>query len=121
MRKSHSNIDTMSHSNIQYSNMNTEPHSNTESHCYIGVSYVTLMNTEPPHHHHHPFFKVHVQNQINRGFNCEYVTVFIDGWPYVFVVATRLIQIGEPLRADYGGVFWCTRGNRDSLSSLVKF
>lgn len=40
--------------------------------------------------------------------NCKYQVIKSNGWPYVFVMATRDIQTGEPLRADYGDAFWET-------------
>jgi hypothetical protein len=40
--------------------------------------------------------------------NCKYQVVKANGWPYVFVMATRPIAEGESLRADYGDAFWDT-------------
>ena len=40
--------------------------------------------------------------------NCKYQVVKANGWPYVFVMATRPIAAGEALRADYGDAFWET-------------
>jgi len=40
--------------------------------------------------------------------NCKYQTIKANGWPYVFVMATKDIKAGEALRADYGDSFWET-------------
>lgn len=40
--------------------------------------------------------------------NCKYQVIKSNGWPYVFVMATKNISKGEPLRADYGDAFWET-------------
>mmetsp|Transcript_21014 Transcript_21014/g.43079 ORF Transcript_21014/g.43079 Transcript_21014/m.43079 type:complete len:84 (+) Transcript_21014:92-343(+) len=39
---------------------------------------------------------------------CASKTIKANGWPYVFVMATKDIKAGEALRADYGDSFWET-------------
>ena len=49
--------------------------------------------------------------------NCEILTVIVCGYPFPFVVATRLIRAGDPLVMDYGSAYWhrrmeCVRRDR---------
>ena len=43
--------------------------------------------------------------------NCKYQVVKANGWPYVFLMATKKIPAGQPLRVDYGDAFWDTLEN----------
>ena len=46
------------------------------------------------------------QNQHADQINCQYMVIYANGWPQVFVVASRDIKPGELLRIDYGDNFW---------------
>lgn len=50
--------------------------------------------------------------------NCRYIAVRVNGWPHIFVTATRDIKAGENLRSDYGDDFW---KNHVALTRLVTY
>jgi len=47
--------------------------------------------------------------------NVRYVPVKLNGWPHIFVVATRDIAAGDVLRSDYGDDFWL---NHEALHNV---
>ena len=42
-----------------------------------------------------------------------------NGWPYVFLMATKKIPAGQPLRVDYGDAFWDTWHSLRRLETSV--
>lgn len=51
-----------------------------------------------------------VPDEEGTGANVSFAEVLIDGYPHVFVVATRPIYAGEELLVDYGEDYWaCQR------------
>ena len=52
--------------------------------------------------------------------NCRYCVVKISGWPYIFVVMTRDIEKGEPLRVDYGDNFWTNNERLELVEHQMK-
>jgi|MDSY01.2.fsa_nt_gb hypothetical protein len=51
--------------------------------------------------------------------NCKYQVVKANGWPYVFLMATKPIPAGHPLRVDYGDAFWDTWHSLRRLENTV--
>lgn len=51
--------------------------------------------------------------------NCKYQVVKANGWPYVFLMATKRIPAGHPLRVDYGDAFWDTWHSLRRLENTV--
>merc|ERR1712072_78454 len=57
-------------------------------------------------------------DDIGKGANVTWAEVLIDGYPHVFVVATRTINDGEELTVDYGEEYWATQ--RAMLTRLLE-
>jgi len=53
-----------------------------------------------------------------KGANTTWAEVLIDGYPHVFVVATRQITAGEELTVDYGEEYWASQ--RAMLTRLLE-
>lgn len=53
-----------------------------------------------------------------KGANVTLAEVLVDGYPYVFVVATRSITAGEELTVDYGEDYWASQ--RAMLTRLLE-
>lgn len=57
-------------------------------------------------------------DDVGKGANVTWAEVLIDGYPYVFVIATRPIRGGEELTVDHSEEYWATQ--RAMLTRLLE-